>query len=116
MKIWAFVFSLWLLCVCVCVSFGLIFSLSLSANRVVEVNEMWQARQKELELDDRCRGRLRDGSSSDSSHRDNNASTNKKPPKSTNNTSASCSSSERVYETGYSMEDEELEEFLHSRS
>ncbi|GMY38844.1 protein FAM133 isoform X4 [Fagus crenata] len=85
------------------------------ANRVVEVNEMWQARQKELELDDRCRGRLRDGSSSDSSHRDNNASTNKKPPKSTNNTSASCSSSERVYETGYSMEDEELEEFLHSR-
>lgn len=78
---------------------------------------MWRVRQKEIELDERIKGRLRDGSSSDSSLRDNNfTSTNKRPPKSVNTASASGSSNERGYENGYSKEDEELEKFLHSRS
>lgn len=78
---------------------------------------MWRVRQKEIELDERIKGRLRDGSSSDSSLRDNNfTSTNKRPSKSANTASASGSSNERGYENGYSKEDEELEKFLHSRS
>jgi len=86
------------------------------ANRAVEVNEMWRVRQKEIELDERIKGRLRDGSSSDNSLRDNNfTSTNKRPSKSANTASASGSSNERGYENGYSKEDEELEKFLHSR-
>ncbi|XP_035540393.1 protein FAM133 isoform X2 [Juglans regia] len=88
------------------------------ANRAVEVNEMWRARQKELELDDRCKGKFRNGSSdSSSSHIDNyGVNKSKRTLVNVNNTSASCSSSERVYESGSSREDEELEEFLHSRA
>ncbi|XP_059431714.1 uncharacterized protein LOC132165248 [Corylus avellana] len=86
------------------------------ANRAVEVDEMWRARQKEQELDDRLKGRSRDGSSGGSSHRDHNsASPSKRPPINVNDASASCSSNERVYESGDSREDEELEKFLHSR-
>lgn len=86
------------------------------ANRSVEVNEMWRSRQKELELDDRIRGRSRDGSSGGSSHRDHDsASPSKRPPINVNDASASCSSNERIYQNGDSREDEELEKFLHSR-
>jgi hypothetical protein len=75
------------------------------------VNEMWRSRQKELELDDRLKGRSRNGSSGGSSHRDHDSASQSKRP----DASASCSSSERVYESGDSREDEELEKFLHSR-
>lgn len=86
------------------------------ANRAVEVNEMWKVRQKEIELDDRIKGRSRDGSHGGSSHRDHDSSsTSKRSPMSVDNASASCSSSERVNESGDSREDEELEKFLHSR-
>ncbi|XP_059445228.1 uncharacterized protein LOC132177037 isoform X2 [Corylus avellana] len=86
------------------------------ANRAVEVNEMWRSRQKEIELDDRLKGRSRGGSSGGSSHRDHDAaSQSKRPPIYVNDAGASCSSSERVYESGDSREDEELEKFLHSR-
>ncbi|KAL6347535.1 hypothetical protein AAG906_026059 [Vitis piasezkii] len=87
------------------------------ANRAVEVNEMWRVRQKELELDDRLKGRLRDEGSS-RSHRDySNSST------SANKRHASdlCSSSKRVLEDGScskeeeSLRDDEVEEFLNSR-
>ncbi|KAG2704848.1 hypothetical protein I3843_05G025000 [Carya illinoinensis] len=87
------------------------------ANRSVEVNEMLRARQKELELDDRCKGKFRNGSSNSSSCIDNHGVTKSKSSLvNVNNASASCSSSERVYESGSSREDEELEEFLHSRA
>ncbi|KAG2663920.1 hypothetical protein I3760_16G055000 [Carya illinoinensis] len=87
------------------------------ANRAVEVNEMWRARQKELELDDRCKDKFINGSSNSSSRIDNYGVTrSKRTLVNVNNASASCSSSERVYESGSSREDEELEEFLHSRA
>jgi hypothetical protein len=81
---------------------------------------MWQSRQKELELDDRLKGRSRNGSSGGSSHRDHDpASQSKRPDASASRSSSERvyeSGSERVYESGDSREDEELEKFLHSRS
>ncbi|XWS55255.1 hypothetical protein CRYUN_Cryun10bG0159500 [Craigia yunnanensis] len=76
------------------------------ANRAVEVNEMWRVRQKELELNDRLKGRSKDDSRHSRSHGDSN------PPRSTSrrhesNFSASCSSSKRFAESCYSREDEE---------
>lgn len=93
------------------------------ANRVVEVNEMWRVRQKELELDDRLRGRSRDESSSDRSRSDfssSSRSTTKRHSTSDRNASASCSPSKRASDYCQSKEDgglrdEEVEEFLHSR-
>ena len=78
---------------------------------------MWRVRQKELELDDRLKGRSSDEGSS-RSHRDNRNSRN------TNQRHASdlCSSRKRVLEdSSYSREgdeslrDDEVEEFLNSR-
>uniref|UniRef100_A0A5B6ZA34 Uncharacterized protein n=1 Tax=Davidia involucrata TaxID=16924 RepID=A0A5B6ZA34_DAVIN len=94
------------------------------ANRAVEVNEMWQVRQKELELDDRLKRRQKDKSSSGRSHRDicdSPRSTSKRRAGSETNASAACSSGERVIQDCYSREDEglrdeEIENFLHSRS
>lgn len=79
---------------------------------------MWRARQKELELDDRCKDRFRNGSSNSISRIDNYGETkSKRTLVNVNNANASCSSIERVYESGgSSREDEELEVFLHSRS
>ncbi|EEF40253.1 splicing regulatory glutamine/lysine-rich protein 1 [Ricinus communis] len=92
------------------------------ANRAVEVNEMWRVRQKELELDDRLKGRSRHESSSSSQHRENNRSprsTSKRQAVNGDNSSA-CSSSINIPGNCYSREDEglrdeEVEEFLHSR-
>ncbi|PSS02751.1 Serine/threonine-protein kinase [Actinidia chinensis var. chinensis] len=93
------------------------------ANRVVEVNEMWRVRQKELELDDRLRVRLRDDSSSDRSNRDSSSSkrsTNKRHIGVETSASVPCSSSKRAIQDCYSREyevlkDEDIDEFLHSR-
>ncbi|KAJ9175038.1 hypothetical protein P3X46_013625 [Hevea brasiliensis] len=81
------------------------------ANRAVEVNEMWRIRQKELELDDRLKGRSR---------HENSSSTSKRHATVDDNTGASCSSSKRISGNCYSKQDEglrddEVEEFLHSR-
>ncbi|KAF8379291.1 hypothetical protein HHK36_028724 [Tetracentron sinense] len=93
------------------------------ANRVAEVNEMWRVRQKELELDDRLKGRSRDKSSSSSnSHRDHSD-----PPKSTSTRCRETDKdaadlrtsrkrgSEDCYTSEDGLKDEEIEEFLHSR-
>lgn len=96
------------------------------SNRAVEVNEMWRVRQKEIELDDRLKGRSRDNSSSDRSNRDSDDSqrhTNKRHSCGERSASVPCSSSKRVIEdieNHYSREDEglkddEIDEFLHSR-
>uniref|UniRef100_A0A5B7C9P6 Uncharacterized protein n=1 Tax=Davidia involucrata TaxID=16924 RepID=A0A5B7C9P6_DAVIN len=93
------------------------------ANRAAEVNEMWQVRQKELELDDRLKGRQKEESRSGRSHSgicDSPRSTSKRHSSSETSASASCSSSKRAIQDCYSREDEalrdeEIEEFLHSR-
>lgn len=89
------------------------------ANRAVEVNEMWRAREKELELDKRVTGTSsRDKSSDDKRHRDHKSSRSSgRHSGDDRSTSASTSSStKKEYEhTPEGLKDEELEEFLHSR-
>lgn len=88
----------------------------ITANKAVEVNEMWRVRQKELELDDRLRGKSRDGnntSRSQGSFRPSTDSSHDIP-------SSSSPSNRRVSEDCHlredqGLKDEELEEFLHSR-
>lgn len=92
-----------------------------SANRAVEVNEMWRLRQKEIELDNRLKGKMKDESRNDRSRRDSNSSrsSSKGHDVTDDNASPTCSSRKREYESCHSREenglrDEELEEFLHS--
>ncbi|KAL5855195.1 hypothetical protein ACOSQ3_005029 [Xanthoceras sorbifolium] len=92
------------------------------ANRSVEVNEMWRVRQKELELNDRLKGRSRDESSCRRQRDGGNSSRSSSKSHGTDIDSAitSCSSSKRVHDSSYSREDEglrdeDVEEFLHSR-
>lgn len=90
------------------------------ANRAVEINEMWRVRQKELELNDKLKGRSKDRSSC-SSHADiDNSSRSESKKHVVDDKGASASSSKRERESNYSREnvglrDEEVEEFLHSR-
>ncbi|KAI9182466.1 hypothetical protein LWI28_025675 [Acer negundo] len=92
------------------------------ANRSVEVNEMWRVRQKELELNDRLKGRSREESNC-RRHTDvvnSSRSSSKRHGIDTDNASASCLSRKRAYESSYSREDEglrdeEIEKFLQSR-
>ncbi|KAI5448271.1 uncharacterized protein LOC127083625 [Lathyrus oleraceus] len=89
------------------------------ANRAVEVNEMWRAREKELELDKRASGTSsRDKSSDDKGYRNYSSSRNAErhdgADKSTG-ASASCSTKKEREHTPEGLKDEELEEFLHSR-
>ncbi|XP_050209523.1 uncharacterized protein LOC126660206 [Mercurialis annua] len=83
------------------------------ANRAVEVDEMWRARQKELELDDRQKGPRHENThlprSTSKRHAENGCSS-----------SISCSSSVKASGNLYSRDDEglkddEVENFLHSR-
>lgn len=84
---------------------------------------MWRARQKELELNDQLKGRSRAEDSS-RKHRDTGTSSrnsSKWHDTDMDSGAASCSSSKRVHESSYSrddggLRDEEIEEFLHSRS
>ncbi|MCL7021607.1 hypothetical protein MKW94_023667 [Papaver nudicaule] len=86
------------------------------ANRVVEMGEMWRVRQKEMELENKLRGKSRDVSS----HRlHSNYSSSSRETETTD--AAVCSPRKRKMEecnTGESstgLRDEEVEEFLHSR-
>ncbi|KAH9620528.1 hypothetical protein KSS87_008987 [Heliosperma pusillum] len=86
-------------------------------NRVVEVNEMWRARQKELEMDNRSKSRRRDEDCHGSRDTDSDSTRNKSRRHDPN---SSCSSSKRSYddrlfEADSGLKDEELEEFLRSR-
>ncbi|XP_021814487.1 transcription initiation factor TFIID subunit 3 isoform X2 [Prunus avium] len=92
------------------------------ANRAVEVNEMWRLRQKEIELDNRLKGKMKYESRNDRSQRDSNCSrsSSKGHDVTDDNASPTCSSRKREYDSCHSREenclrDEELEEFLHSR-
>ncbi|KAL5096537.1 hypothetical protein RYX36_000864 [Vicia faba] len=89
------------------------------ANRAVEVNEMWRAREKELELNKRASSTSsRDKSSDDKRYRDHNPSKSAErydgADKSTS-ASASCLTKKEGGHTPEGLKDEELEEFLHSR-
>lgn len=114
----------------------------ITANRAVEVNEMWRARQKELEVENRNKPRLENEcrnkqildnenknkrrseneNSSTRSHKDVMESRIKAKRHSDvgSTSSASCPSKKRDIEGYYSREDglrdDEVEEFLHSRS
>lgn len=86
-----------------------------SANRAVEENEMWRARQKEIELDDRLRGKIRDEGSSGRSYRSGRTESgrsSKRQIDTETDASSSCSSRKRTDE---GLRDDEVEEFLHSR-
>ena len=84
---------------------------------------MWRVRQKELELNDRLKGRSREESNC-RKHTDvgnSSRSSSKRHGIDTDSASASCLSSKRAYESSYSREDEglrdeEIEKFLQSRS
>lgn len=86
------------------------------ANRVVEVNEMWRARQKELELDNRFNGARTAESRSVERHSESDSGRNarKRLDHGERESSSSCSSSKRVREDG-ALRDDDVEEFLHSR-
>lgn len=83
---------------------------------------MWRIRQKELELDERLKGKMKDESRNDRNPGNGNTprTTSKRQAAMDDNARATCSSSKIVYERCHSREenglrDEELEEFLHSR-
>ncbi|PON55139.1 G patch domain protein [Parasponia andersonii] len=89
------------------------------ANRAVEMNEMWRVRQKELELDDRLKGKSKDQRSNGGSYRNSDSlkSTSKKQIVVGDRANASCSSSKSCHSRNDDgLKDEELEEFLHSRA
>ncbi|KAJ6692332.1 hypothetical protein OIU79_014142 [Salix purpurea] len=80
-------------------------------NRAVELNEMWRVREKELELDDRLRGRSRHDGNSSKNHRDvgnDFRSTSRRHSLNENDTSSYSREDE-------GLRDEEVDEFLHSR-
>ncbi|GAV75372.1 hypothetical protein CFOL_v3_18851 [Cephalotus follicularis] len=93
------------------------------ANRAVEVDEMWRARQKELELNDRLNRRSKDESNNCRTNRDTDNSsrgTSMRRPLIDDTAGSSYSSSKRVIEICTSREyeglgEEDIEEFLHSR-
>ena len=84
---------------------------------------MWRVREKELELDDRLRGRSRHDGNSSKNHRDvgnDFRSTSRRHSLNENDTTMPSLSS-KIVGSSYSREneglrDEEVDEFLHSRS
>lgn len=93
------------------------------ANRAVEEGEMWRARQKELELDNRIRRRNtdEDNSSKSSRHPKESRKRNNRPSGSEVDVGPSCLPRERADEDGYLTEDEglkddEVDDFLRSRN
>ncbi|XP_011088020.1 arginine/serine-rich coiled-coil protein 2 isoform X1 [Sesamum indicum] len=93
-----------------------------AANRVVEVNEMWRLRQKQLELESRLRAR--NGSSDGRGYKDvceSHRSRSRGGNEMEKSEGASLSSKKRLIQDLKPMEDEglrddEVDEFLHSRS
>lgn len=93
-----------------------------TANRAVEVNEMWRLREKQLELDNRLRG-VRNESSSGRGYKDiceSRRITSRGCNEVGTSASASLSSKKRSVKDLDPMEDEglrddEVDEFLHSR-
>lgn len=118
------------------------FDMVITANRAVEVNEMWRLRQKELEVENRikrrseneCRNKQILDNENRNKHRSENEKSSRRSHKDVmesrikakrhndvgSTSTASCSSKKRDIEDYYSREDglrdEEVEKFLHSRS
>lgn len=94
----------------------------LPANRAAEVNEMWRVRKKELELDDRLKGRLKDESRvRDDEHHSDSSEWRLRRDEADEYASGLSTSSKQSHEDyikseDRSLRDEEIEEFLHSRS
>ncbi|KAL1534466.1 hypothetical protein AAHA92_30641 [Salvia divinorum] len=90
------------------------------ANRVVEVNEMWRLREKQLELDDKLRG-IRSEHNNGRGHKDireSRTSTSRASNEVENRANASLSSKKRdrldpMEDEG--LKDAEIDQFLHSR-
>ncbi|CAM0905645.1 unnamed protein product [Alopecurus aequalis] len=81
------------------------------ANRVVEVDEMWRAREKEIELESKLKGRYQDRSDSRGMKRKGD---------SRNQSSSSKIEEGTAYNSSYSdqedgLGDDEVKKFLHSR-
>lgn len=79
---------------------------------------MWRVRQKEIELDKRVKGRLRDKSSGDSSRWGDNSSRSTGRHAIVDNStgaSSSCSSKSEYEHCPEGLKDDELQEFLYSR-
>jgi hypothetical protein len=81
------------------------------ANRVVEVNEMWRAREKELELESKMKGRFRD-------HDDSRG---EKCKNDSRNTACSSRIDQERTKSSYSEQkdglgEDEIENYLQSRS
>lgn len=93
-----------------------------TANRVVEVNEMWRLRDKQLELDNKLKG-IRNVSNSRRGYKDiceSRTSTSREGNEIDNCASANLSSKKRPVEGFDPMEDEglkddEIDQFLQSR-
>ncbi|RWR85119.1 nucleolar protein 58 [Cinnamomum micranthum f. kanehirae] len=91
------------------------------ANRAAEVNEMWRVRKKELELDDRLKGRLKDESRvrDDEYHSDSSEWRPRRDEAdeyaSGLSTSSKQSHEDYIKSEDRSLRDEEIEKFLHSR-
>ncbi|KAJ9561187.1 hypothetical protein OSB04_006347 [Centaurea solstitialis] len=80
------------------------------SNRAVEVNEMWRARQKEKEMDDR----VRKYEKRDTANGVRDSHKNTRFDDYERNRTSLCSSSKSTSEDG--LRDKEIEEFLHSRA
>lgn len=94
------------------------FAILISANRAVEVNEMWQAREKELELENKhSRSKERSKHHGESSK----GSSSYRSEREKGNQVASCSNHNPERSDCYSdedrrgLQDEEIERFLRSR-
>ena len=93
-----------------------------AANRVVEVNEMWRAREKELELKSKMKARTNGHLDSRSQKRKNDSRDQSFSSKTEQDRpyDASCSSRDSRSSPYLNREDglgdDEIEEFLHSRS
>ncbi|GAA0145413.1 hypothetical protein LIER_05611 [Lithospermum erythrorhizon] len=95
------------------------------ANRNVDENEMWRSRKKEKELDSRLKGRFREESSSGKHHKDfrdcGRGRSKRVVDSGLVDPSSASPSMKTVSEDIYSrdddgLKDDEIEEFLHSRS
>ncbi|XP_073123643.1 uncharacterized protein [Henckelia pumila] len=92
------------------------------ANRAVEVNEMWRLREKQLELDNRLRGRRHESTSGrgqgDIFGSQSNSNTGRREVEP--NASASHSSKTTIHDQipieGEGLRDDEVDEFLQSRT
>lgn len=87
------------------------------ANRVVEVNEMWRAREKEMELESKMKTRV-NGRTDSTSHKRKNYSRDQSFSYKTEQDrpyAAPCSSRDSHSDREDGLGDDEIEKFLHSR-